>query len=148
MKPALEETHGLARDNEELFRRLVTAWSSNQLDDLLDCYADDLVYVDMPFPDQSVEGKAAFRVHMEGYNGLFAGAKVDVDILTVVANSTNVAGELFTRAQYVGPGAPEGGVPVSWYATLVVAIVDGKVVSEHAYYDPATFENAAAQATI
>jgi Ketosteroid isomerase-related protein len=146
--PGLEDAPKLARDNEALFRRVVAAWSCNEIDNLLGCYADDLVYTDMPLPDQPVSGKAAFRAHMEAYNGLFAGGQVEVDIVATVTSSTHVAGELFNRAKYIGPGAPAGGVPVSWYATLVVTIVGGKVVAEHAYYDPTTFEKAVAQAIV
>lgn len=136
-----------ARDNETLFRRLVAAWACNDLDDLIDCFADDLVYADMPSPDGPVRGKAAFRKYMEGYNALFAGGRVEVEFGTIVATSTNVVGELLCRARYVGPGAPEGGVPVSWCAALVDTVVDGKVVSEHAYFDPAAFDKAVGQAT-
>lgn len=142
-----EQTLQRARDNEEHFRRLVSAWASNNLDDLMDCFADDLVYVDMPFPDEEVRGKAAFRAHMVRYNSLFADGQVEVEITTLVATSTNVAGELLCRARYVGPGAPEAGVPVRWHATLVDTIVNGAVVSEHAYFDPTAFDKAVEQAT-
>lgn len=133
----------LAQENEALFRRMIAAWTVNDIDALVDCFADDLVYCDMPFPDAAVRGKAAFRTYLKGYNSaLFADGLVDAEIVTLIANDTNVAGELHCRIQYVGPGAPEGGVPVSWYATLVDTIVDGKIVSEHAYFDPTAFDNA------
>lgn len=133
-----------ARDNEALFRRQIAAWARNDLDDLIDCYVDDLMYMDMPYPENPVRGKAAFRTYMEGYNALFA--EMDVELVTVVATSTHVVGELLTRAQYVGPGAPEGGVEVSWYATLVDTVEDGKVLSEHAYFDPTAFDKAVERA--
>lgn len=133
-----------ARDNEALFRRQIAAWARNDLDDLIDCYVDDLMYMDMPYPENPVRGKAAFRTYMEGYNALFA--EMDVELVTVVATSTHVVGELLTRALYVGPGAPEGGVEVSWYATLVDTVEDGKVLSEHAYFDPTAFDKAVERA--
>ena len=82
---------------------------------------------------------------MEGYNGLFAQGRVEAEIITLAATNTNVFGELFCRATYVGPDAPAGGVPVSWYATLVDTVVDGKVVTEHAYFDPTAFDTAVQQ---
>ncbi|WP_084622748.1 MULTISPECIES: NAD(P)H-binding protein [Nocardioides] len=132
----------VATDNEALFRRLVAAWASSDFDALLDCFADDMVYTDMPFPDAPVLGKAAFRRHVSDYNALFARGQVDTELVTVVATESHVVGELSCRAQYVGPGAPAEGVPVHWYATLVDTIVDGKVSSEHAYFDPTAFEKA------
>ena len=136
-----------ARDNEDLFRRLVSAWARHDLDDLIDCFADDLVYVDMPSPDQPVRGKAAFREYSERYGTLFADRQVEVEILTLVAWGTKVVGELLCRARYVGPGAADGGVAVEWHAALVDTVVAGKVVSEHAYFDPTAFDRAVAQAT-
>lgn len=136
-----------ARDNEALFRRLISAWARSDFDDLIDCFADDMTYTDMPFPDAPVRGKAAFREHVEGYNSVFADGQVEVEFVTLVATSTNVVGELFCRARYVGPDAPGAGVPVSWYATLIDTMLEGKVVTEHAYFDPAAFENAVQQAT-
>ncbi len=131
-----------AADNEALFRRLVAAWASSDFDTLLDCFADDMVYTDMPFPDAPVLGKTAFKRHVTDYNALFARGQVDTELVTVVATDTHVVGELSCRARYVGPGAPEEGVPVHWYATLVDTIDDGKVVSEHVYFDPTAFDKA------
>jgi uncharacterized protein YbjT (DUF2867 family)/ketosteroid isomerase-like protein len=144
--PDAEHEFQRARENEALFRRLILAWANNELDELMDCFADDLVYVDMPFPDHPVRGKAAFREHVRAYNALFVGGQVELELTTLVANSTNVVGELFCRAEYIGPGAPEGGLLVSWTATLVDTVVDGKVVSEHVYFDPTTFDKAVQQA--
>ena len=140
-----EHERQCARDNEALFRRLIAAWARNDLDGLLSCFADDLVYTDMPFPDEPVRGKTAFREHMERYNALFLHGQVEVEFVTVVATSTNVVGELLCRARYVGPGAPEEGVPVEWYATLLDTVVDGRVQLEHAYFDPTAFDKAVAQ---
>ncbi|WLW56999.1 NAD(P)H-binding protein [Streptomyces sp. YU58] len=141
-----EQTLQRARDNEALFRRLISAWARTDLDDLIDCFADDMVYTDMPFPGEPVRGKAAFREHVKRYNALFADGQVEVEFVTLVATSTNVVGELLCRARYVGPGAPEGGVPVRWYATLVDTVMDGRVVSEHVYFDPTAFDKAVARA--
>lgn len=136
-----------ARDNEALFRRLISAWARTDLDTLIDCFADDMVYTDMPFHDAPVRGKAAFREHVERFNAMFADGQVDVKFVTVVANCTNIVGELRCRANVVGPGTPKGGVPVTWYATLVETVVDGKVVNERVYFDPAAFDMAVKQTT-
>ncbi|WP_281289212.1 NAD(P)H-binding protein [Leekyejoonella antrihumi] len=146
------ETHAeqalrCARNNEALFRRQISAWAGNKIDDLVDCYASSIVYRDMPFPDEPISGKAAFREHMKGYNALFADGQVEVELVTLTASGTNVVGELRCHARYVGPGAPEEGAPVSWYATLIDTVVDGEIVSEHAYFDPATFDRAVQQVT-
>lgn len=133
--------------NEALFRRLVSAWGRNDLDDLIDCFAADLIYVDMPYPDEPVRSKAAFREYLLRHNALFADGQVDVAILTLVATSTHVVGELLCQARYVGPGAPETGVPVKWHAMLVDTIVSGEVVTEHVYFDPTVFDRAVKQAT-
>lgn len=66
--------------------------------------------------------------------------------VTVEATNTRVVVELLCRARYAGPNAPQSGVMVSWYATLIDTIVDGKVVSEHAYLDPKTFAKTSRQA--
>lgn len=138
-----EHLSDLALANEAVFRRMISAWSKNDIEALVACFDDNLVYCDMPFPETPVRGKANFREYLTGYNSaLFAGGLVDVDIVTLVASNTHVAGELLCRVQYVGPGAPEGGVPVSWYATLVDTIVGGKIVSEHAFFDPTAFDKA------
>lgn len=136
-----------AHENEALFRRLISAWARTDLDALADCFADDLTYTDMPFADAPVHGKAAFREHVKAFNALFRDGTVDVEFMSVVANSTNVIGELLCRAQYVGPGAPEGGVPVTWYVTLADTVVGRKVVNERVYFDPTVFETAVRHAT-
>lgn len=136
-----------ARDNEALFRRQIAAWARNDLDELIDCYTEDLIYTEMPYPHSPVRGKAAFRAYMTDYNALFAGGEMEVQVVTLVATSSHVVGELRTQARYVGPGAPEGGVPVSWYATLIDTIADGKIRSEHAYFDPTAFDKAVEDAT-
>lgn len=133
---------GSAAENEALFRRLVTAWASSDFDTLLDCFADDMVYTDMPFPDAPVRGKTDFKRHVSAYNALFAEGQIDTDLVTIVATDSHVAGELSCRARFVGPGAPADGVLVHWYATLIDTVVDGKVVSEHVYFDPTTFDKA------
>ncbi|MDP3968939.1 MAG: NAD(P)H-binding protein [Nocardioides sp.] len=135
-----------ARDNEALFHRLISAWASSDFDALLDCFADDMVYTDMPFPDRPVVGKPAFREHVKSYNSLFADGQVEVEFVTLVANANNVVGELLCQAQYVGPGAPDGGLPVRWHATLVDTIADGRVMTEHVYFDPTAFDQAVQQA--
>lgn len=134
-------------ENEALFRRLITAWASSDFDGLTDCFAEDLVYTDMPFPDAQVRGKTAFREHVKGFNSLFANGQVEVEFVTVVANSSTVIGELKCKAQLVGAGAPTGGVPVTWHVTLADTVVDGKVVNERVYFDPTAFETAARKAS-
>lgn len=148
IKPASGPSDALdgARHNEALFRRLIGCWATNDLDGLLECFDDDLQYTDMPFPDQPVRGKDAFRRHMVAYNSLFREGQVNVEFVQVVANSTNVIGELLCRALYVGPGAPPEGVPVTWCATISDTVVGGRVAYERAYYDPAAFDNAVARA--
>jgi ketosteroid isomerase-like protein len=136
------------RYNEALFRRVISCWATNDLDGLLECFTEDLEYTDMPFPDQSVRGKAAFRQHLEAYNSMFLDGQVEVDFVQVVANSTNVIGELVCRAVYVGPDAPPGGVVVRWCATISDTVLGGKVAYERAYYDPAAFGNAVAAAAL
>lgn len=131
-----------ARANEALFRRMIAAWARSDFDDLIDCFADDVVYIDMPFPDEPVRGKASFRKHVERYNALFADGHVDVEFLTLVGNSTTVVGELLCRARYLGAGAAPGGVEVTWHATLVDTIANGQVVTEHVYFDPTAFDRA------
>ena len=130
------------RSNEALFRRQVDAWSRTDLDALLACYDDDMVYVDMPFFDAPVEGKDVFREHMTAYNSMFQGGIIGVEVVSLIASPTHVAGELLSTATYIGPGAPEGGVAVTWHATLVDEVRDGLVISEHAYFDPTAFERA------
>lgn len=143
---SVEQTD-LAAQNEALFRRLVAAWARSDFDALLDCFADDMIYTDMPFHDAPVVGKPAFRRHVTDYNALFAHGHVDTELVTVVSTDSHVVGELSCRAVYVGPGAPTDGVPVHWYATLVDTVVDGKVTSEHAYFDPTAFANAVQHVT-
>ena len=106
-----------------------------------------MIYTDMPFHDAPVVGKPAFRRHVTDYNALFAHGHVDTELVTVVSTDSHVVGELSCRAVYVGPGAPTDGVPVHWYATLVDTVVDGKVTSEHAYFDPTAFANAVQHVT-
>ena len=137
-----ETSSDIIRSNEALFRKQIEAWAGDDIDKLLACYNDDMVYVDMPFLDQPVHGIDAFRTHMIDYNGQFDRSDFKAEILTLVANETHVVGELLSTARYIGPGAPAGGVLVSWHATLFDTIVDGKISSEKAYFDPSTFEKA------
>ena len=99
----------------------------------------------MPISDTRVVGKEAFLQHVRDYNALFAEGHIDVEFLTLVADERAVAGELACSAQYVGPGAPDGGVQVNWHATLVDTIENGRVITEHGYFDPTVFDQALQQ---
>ena len=143
--PSAGQSPSTVEANEALFRRLIAAWASSDFDALLDCFADGMVYIDMPFPSTPVAGKKAFLEHVRDYNALFADGRIDVEFVTLVAGEEAVAGELACSAQYVGPGAPDGGVRVSWHATLVDTIENGRVVTEHAYFDPTVFDQALQQ---
>ena len=140
-----ETSSHIIQSNEALFRRQIEAWAAADIDKLVACYNDDMVYVDMPFLDQPVHGVDAFRAHMIDYNGQFDRSDFTAEILTLVANETHVVGELLCTARYIGPGAPAGGVVVSWHATLFETIVEGKISSEKAYFDPSTLEKALAR---
>lgn len=144
---APEGSSGAVKVNEALFRRQVAAWSRFDIDALLDCYNDDMVYVDVPFPDEIVHGKDAFRVYLNGYFTQFDKSEFGADVVTLVANETHAIGELLCTGRYIGAGAPDGGIVLRWYATLVDTIVAGKISSERAYFDPTLIEEAVADAS-
>lgn len=133
-----------SRANEQLFRRQIDAWARNDFDALLECFADDMVYIDMPFETAPVRGKPAFLAHIRAYNAQFDMSDFEVEILALVANPTGVVGELRTTARYVGQDAPRDGARISWTATLVDTVVDGRVTTEHVYFDPSSFSTALA----
>ncbi|GAA3299974.1 NAD(P)H-binding protein [Glutamicibacter nicotianae] len=140
-------SRAVVKANEALFGRQIKAWAGNDIDSLLECYNNDIVYVDVPFPDQPVRGLDAFRAHMINYNGQFDRSDFVAEIITLVANETHVVGELFCTGRYIGTGSPEGGVIISWSATLVETVVEGKICSERAYFDPTIFEKAVVKAS-
>lgn len=138
---------GDAQANEALFSRQIAAWSRHDVDALLEYYNDDLVYVDVPFPDDAAHGLDAFRAALIGYYSQFDRSGFGAEVITIVANESHVVGELLCTARYIGAGAPEGGIVVSWFATLVERIVDGKISSERVYFDPTFIEKALASAS-
>ncbi|KTE00729.1 hypothetical protein ATE68_15640 [Sphingopyxis sp. H038] len=135
----------LSRKNEDLLRKQVDAWARNDLDALLSLYNDDMEYIDIPFSDFPVRGKKAFREYLEDYNSQFVSGTVRVDYVNIIASSTSVVGELRAEARYVGEGAPDGGVEISWSVVLIDTIVDGKVSTEHAHFDSLAFAKAIEQ---
>lgn len=136
----------LSRENEDLLRRQVDAWARNDLDELLTLYNDEMEYIDIPFSDHPVRGKAKFREYLKDYNTQFVSGTVRVEFVNIIASSTAVVGELWCTARYVGEGAPEGGVEISWAVVLIDTIVNGKVSTEHAHFDSQAFAKAIEQA--
>ncbi len=132
----------LARMNEDLLRNQVDAWARNDLDALLSLYNDEMEYIDIPFSDSPVRGKDDFRAYLENYNAQFVSGTVQVEYVNVIASSTAVVGELSVTARYVGEGAPDGGVEISWSVVLIDTIIDGKVSTEHAHFDSQAFAKA------
>ena len=135
----------LARENAELLKRQVDAWARNDLDELLTLYNDDMVYIDMPFPDHPVRGKQAFREHVRSHSAQFVPGTVQVQYANIIASGTGVVGELRVTARYVGEGAPDGGAEISWWVVLIDTIVNGKVSTEHAHFDSMAFAKAIEQ---
>ena len=136
-----------ARDNENLLKRQVDAWACNDIDELLTLYNDDMEYVDIPLSDSPKRGKNEFREYLKDYNAQFVSGTVQVEYVNVIASGAAVVGELWVTAKYVGAGAPEGGVTISWSVVLIDTIVDGKVTTEHAHFDSQAFAKAIEQAT-
>ncbi len=137
----------LARDNNNLLKKQVDAWARNDLDALLSLYNEDMEYIDIPFSDSPKRGKKEFREYLKDYNAQFVSGTVQVEYVNVIASSTAVVGELWVTAKYVGDGAPEGGVTISWSVVLIDTIVDGKVTTEHAHFDSLAFAKAIELAT-
>jgi ketosteroid isomerase-like protein len=121
--------------NEALFREIVAAFGRADVEGILECFAEDCVYREMHRPDHRVEGLVAFRVSLLQYFSNFDMSNSEITIAAVIANETHVCGEFETTARYIGPGSsPEGDV-VTWTATLIERVVDGKVKEEHVYVD-------------
>ena len=132
----------LSRDNEDLLKRQVDAWARNDLDALLSLYNDDMEYIDIPYLDRAVRGKKDFREYLEKYNAQFVSGTVEVEYRNIITNSNSAVGELWVKAKYIGEGAPEEGVDISWSVVLIDTFVDGKVSTEHAHFDSQAFAKA------
>lgn len=76
------------------------------------------------------------------YNAQFVPGTVQVEYVNIIANSTSAVGELSVKARYIGDGAPEGGVDISWPVALIDTFVNGKVSTEHAHFDSQAFARA------
>ena len=137
----------LVRQNEEVLRKQVDAWARNDLDALLSLYNDEMEYVDIPFSENPIRGKQDFRKYLQSYSAQFVTGSVRAEFVNIVASSTAVVGELSCTARYVGAGAPDGGVEITWPVVLIDTIVDGRVSTEHAHFDSQGFAKAIERST-
>ncbi len=118
----------MAVDNEEIIRRFCEAWSRRNADELIDYFADDAVYHNMPMPP--VSGKPAILAVWQQF--IAPSQSIEWENLHVASRGDVVFTERIDR--YV-MGDRQVELPVAG----VFELKDGKIKAWRDYFDMATW---------
>jgi limonene-1,2-epoxide hydrolase len=119
------------RSPEQLVRDFCAAWSRLDLDELMEYFAPEAVYHNMPGPP--LEGRDAVR---EGISRFLSGWDETVwEVLNIAAAGDVVLAERVDRTK-------AGGHSVDLPVTGVFEVRDGKIVAWRDYFDLATYQRA------
>ncbi|MCC7393696.1 MAG: nuclear transport factor 2 family protein [Sphingomonadaceae bacterium] len=120
-------------ENIALVRRFIASWSTLDIDQIVEFFADDGVYHNMPIAP--VQGKATLRAFIAAFiNGWSA---TDWDILHIMGAGDIVIAERLDRTQV-------GDKKVDLPCCGVFELRDGKIALWRDYFDMATYRNALA----
>lgn len=115
-------------ENEKTFSKLVSALNRNDADGCAELFVEDGVLVDYTDPTV-VYDRAGIR---EVLHGLFEQLNPKFEVVTLVVGENRMAAEYILRANPVGQTEPR-----ELYYTGLYEFRDGKLLSEHIYYDKA-----------
>lgn len=115
--------------NEKLFSELVSALNRNDADGCVELFVEDCVFVDYTNPTVVVEGRIAIRDLLQD---LFEQLKPKFEVDVLVAGENRLAAEYRIR-----PNAAGSTEPREVHYTGFYEFRDGKLLSEHIYYDKA-----------
>jgi limonene-1,2-epoxide hydrolase len=110
-------------ENIELVRRFCAAWNKPDIPAILDFFADDAVYHNMPV--QPVQGKDAIKGLIEQFMAPFEGC--DWEIKHIAANGNTVLTERVDRFL--------GEKPIELPVMGVFELRDGKIAAWRDYFD-------------
>ena len=113
-----------AHENVALARLLVERWNANDLDGVLELYADDAVMLSGPdWPEQSSwNGLEALRRNMEEWREVWETSQVDLDDLEGLGDQIVATGAWVTRGRASGV---DGRMPF----VLLLTVRDGQIAS-------------------
>ena len=114
-------------DPDQIVRDFSAAWGRADLDFIMDAFADDAIYHNMPM--QPLEGKAAIRAGIEGFLSQSPGG-IDFEILNQVSAGNLVMNE---RVDTFVIGGNESPIRVMG----VFELRDGRIARWRDYFDMA-----------
>ncbi|HXX49418.1 MAG TPA: limonene-1,2-epoxide hydrolase family protein [Myxococcota bacterium] len=113
---------------EQIVRDFLAAWPRKKIDELVDYFADDAVYHNVPVAP--IRGKTAIRAVFEGFLGAFS---IELIVVNAAANGNVVFTERIDRFDLNGKRFD---LPVNG----VFELRGGKIVAFRDYFDLASFE--------
>ncbi|MBA2754977.1 MAG: nuclear transport factor 2 family protein [Chloroflexia bacterium] len=117
--------------SEDLARRFIDAlWAlekSNDLDSIVDTYADDCQVGNVVSP-RRFDGKAGARDFWSTYRGTLG--EVHSDFHNIIVAGDHAALEWTTK------GTGPGGQPIDYDGVSILEMADGKITRFWAYFDP------------
>ena len=113
---------------EQIVRDFLAAWPRKKIDELVDYFADDAVYHNVPVAP--IRGKQAIREVFEGFLGAFS---IELVVVNAAANGDVVFTERIDRFDMNGK---QFDLPVNG----VFELRGGKITSFRDYFDLASFE--------
>ena len=120
-------------DNERIVREFIAAWSNLNVDQLVEYFAEDGTYYNMPA--QPVSGHENLRKFIGAF--LANWDKTEWEILNLLADGDIVMVERMDRTV-------AGGKPVNLPCFGIFEMTEGKIAEWRDYFDMATFTNAMA----
>ncbi len=119
------------KDNEQIIRQFIAAWSRLNVDELLEYFTDDGTYHNMPM--QPVKGKDNIKQLIEGFTD--AWTETQWDIVCLMSKDDLVVAERLDRTKF-------GDKSVDLPCVGVFEMEKGKIKVWRDYFDANTYFNA------
>lgn len=115
--------------NEEIIRNFIAAWSRLDVEELLDYFAEDGIYYNMPIAP--ISGRADLRPFISSF--MKDWTRTEWEILNIVSVGNVVIAERMDRTEI-------GGKKVALPCCGVFVMEDGKIKVWRDYFDMATYQ--------
>jgi steroid delta-isomerase-like uncharacterized protein len=122
--------------NSETVRQMVAYLSSHNVAGMLSCFDDEMEWLDVPM-EASYRGKAAISVFLDSLFDAFP--DLDYQLTNLVTRGDNVVAQFRMRGTHQNTfyGLPGTQATVEIPCLSMIAMRDGKMLSDHCYFDNA-----------
>lgn len=124
------------RTNRDVVNAMIAALNAHDVDGMLDCYADDMEWYDIPL-EQPVRGKAAVGAFLREMFVVFPDLRYVPEQIVCEDDHVVVQFRMLGTHRATYNGLPATGKAVEILSVSVITLRDGLIISDHCYFDNA-----------